>query len=110
MIILKWNPYSTNNIYCRNWHKWYMKSWPRQLKDSYIIQARQQVKQKLEWDVRLEIKIYFWTKRKNDIDNFHKLSLDSLSWILYDDDSQIMQLNLYKYYDKLNPRLEITIL
>ena len=36
--------------------------------------------------------------------------MDALTWILYDDDTQIQQLHLYKKYDKENPRIEIQIL
>ncbi len=108
-IILLWNPYSTNNIYYRSWRNGFIKKKPKELKESYILQARSQVKKKLVWDLTAKIYLYFWDKRRRDIDNFHKLSLDALSWIAYDDDSQVRELHIEKHYDKNNPRIEIEL-
>jgi Holliday junction resolvase RusA-like endonuclease len=52
---------------------------------------------------------YFGTKRRADIDNFNKLSLDALTGIAYDDDSQVAELHLYRAYDKNRPRIEVQI-
>ena len=57
-IILQWNPYSTNNIYYRAWKHWFIKPLAKQLKENYIIQAKQQYKWGLLlWDLYLEIKM-----------------------------------------------------
>jgi Holliday junction resolvase RusA-like endonuclease len=56
-----------------------------------------------------EMRLWHGTKRKTDIDNFNKLVFDSLSGLVYVDDSQIQQLDIIKGYDKENPRVEIII-
>ena len=52
---------------------------------------------------------YFGTKRKADLDNFNKLSLDALTGIVWHDDSQISDLRLRRGYDKERPRIEVTL-
>ena len=61
------------------------------------------------WDIRLDITYYHWSKTKRDIDNYGKLVLDCMTWIVYEDDSQIVEMNLKKFYDKSNPRVEIVV-
>lgn len=112
-LILKGNPRSTNHIYkIRTQGKFasiYMtKEW-KDLKNSYTLQARCQSDKLIEWDVQVYIKLYFWDKRKRDIDNHSKLLLDSLSWICYEDDKNIQVMTIEKHYDKLDPRIEIEI-
>ena len=46
--------------------------------------------------------------KKPDIDNLCKATLDSFNGILWKDDSQIVDLNLHKYYSD-NPRIEIEL-
>ena len=60
-------------------------------------------------DVSVFISMYFWDKRKRDRDNYHKIAMDSLSGIVIDDDEQIQKSTVLKWYDKDNPRYEITI-
>jgi Holliday junction resolvase RusA-like endonuclease len=54
--------------------------------------------------VELEIGLYFGTKRKADWDNFHKLSCDALTGIVYDDDSQVRRVVVEKHFDKARAR------
>jgi len=113
-ITLLGEPKSTQHIYkmtCRGrFASMYMSKEGKMIKDSYILQSR------LKWankpvtgDVTVYIKLYFGTKRKADIDNFGKLLLDSLTGIVWEDDSQIQKMTVEKHYDKLNPRIEIDI-
>jgi Holliday junction resolvase RusA-like endonuclease len=68
----------------------YMTAQGKALKEHYQWEARSQWKGKpLEGDVEPEIALYFGTKRKADWDNFHKLSGDALTGIVYHDDSQV---------------------
>lgn len=53
--------------------------------------------------------LFMPTKRKADIDNFHKLVLDAMSGIVYEDDNQIKELHTYMDYDKDNPRIDLEI-
>lgn len=45
---------------------------------------------------------------KPDLDNIAKIILDGLNGVAYDDDKQVVELNLRKYYSQ-NPRVEIFI-
>jgi len=82
----------------------------RALKEDYKWQARQQYKGiPLTENLSVDIKLYFGTKRKYDWDNFHKLSMDALTGIIWEDDSQIQRATVEKFYDKENPRIELVI-
>lgn len=112
-IILKGEPKSTQNVYrhvCRgSFPSVYMNQEGKTLKESYQWQAKSQCKKILSDELEVWIKIYFGTKRKSDWDNFHKLSMDSLTGIAWQDDSQIQIAHVEKQYDKENPRIEIII-
>ena len=114
MLVLTGKPISTQNAYrsvCRGkFPTVYITPQAKALKEDYIIQAKQQWKKKpLEDDLSLTIRHYHPTKRKVDIDNFHKFALDSLSGILYVDDCQIVELITQKFIDKENPRIEVIV-
>ena len=114
-ITLTGNPKSTQTCYryaCRgNFPTMYMTKACSDLKESYQWEVKSQWKKEpLTGDVKLEVKLFFGTKRKADIDNFNKLWGDALSGIVYEDDSQITVLHLYKDYCKENPRIEIEII
>jgi Holliday junction resolvase RusA-like endonuclease len=78
-------PKSTNHIYksvCRGaFPSVYLSAEGKALKTDY------------QWDNqrrhRVSITLYFGAKRRADLDNFNKLSLDALTGIAYDDGSQI---------------------
>lgn len=61
-------------------------------------------------DVALNILIYFGNNRKNDIDNCLKCILDAAEGVLFEDDSQVTELHVFKEYDKENPRVEISVI
>ncbi len=73
---------------------------------AYALQAR--VKP-LVGDLIVEIWFFRDNQRRCDIDNLAKLVLDSLNKVAWRDDTQIIDLLLYKRYDRENPRTEITI-
>lgn len=113
-ITLLGEPKSTQSIYkarvLGRFASMYMTDEGKNIKQSYRIQTLNQWKQKtINTLLKLEIHLYFGTKRKCDIDNFNKLVLDSLTGIVYADDSQIWELKLEKHYDKENPRVTVTI-
>lgn len=113
-ITLDGAPKSTNNIYryaCRGNHPcMYMSSDGKALKEAYQWEAKRQWK-KQPWKSEIEVIIglYFPTKGKHDWDNFHKLSMDALTGIVWEDDSQIIRSTVTKHYDKDRPRIEIDI-
>ncbi len=115
MITLLGEPRSTNNIYrsvCRGkFASTYMTNEGKALKEDYQWQARAQWgnSMPMKGPISLSARFFFKTHRKVDLDNFNKLLLDSMSEIVYDDDSQINELTLKRDYDKKNPRIEVEI-
>lgn len=115
-IALRGNPLSTNSIYksvCRGrFPSVYLTTKGKDLKEEYRKQATKQFKKRkpFKGDLEVWVTIYFGTKRRADWDNFHKLSMDALSKIVWDDDSQIIEAHVSKRYDKKDPRIEIDIL
>jgi Holliday junction resolvase RusA-like endonuclease len=113
-IVLKGEPKSTGSIYkitCRGrFGTYYVSKAGKDVKSSYIKQVKSQWKGRLLPDpLEVQIKLYFGTKRKSDWDNFHKLSMDALTGLVWEDDSQIQKALVEKYYDKENPRIEIKV-
>lgn len=64
----------------------------------------------LDGDVTLNVLFYFKDNRKRDIDSHLKALLDSMSGIVYQDDSQVNELHVFKEVDKKNPRVVVQIL
>jgi crossover junction endodeoxyribonuclease RusA len=67
------------------------------------------LKMPLKGPIRLSVRFYWPNKRRHDVDNIKAL-LDSLSGIVYEDDSQINDLRVQKFCDKKQPRVEIEVL
>lgn len=114
-VVLKGEPRSTSHIYksaCRGkFPSVYMSVEGKALKESYQRQAKSQFKRKpLARELEVWVTLYFGTKRKCDIDNFCKILLDSLTGIVWVDDSQIVELHTSKRYDKKEPRIEVEVL
>ena len=55
------------------------------------------------------LNVMFYLKYDRDVDNL-KLLLDSMKGILFADDAQVIELHIYKFKDKDNPRVEISVL
>ena len=113
-IMLLGKPYSTGSIYrsvCRGKFPCvYLTNKGKELKESYQWQAKSQWRgQVLTGPLKVMIYTYHNNCRKNDWDNFHKLSMDALTGIVYADDSQIEQATVIKGIDKAIPRIEIEI-
>lgn len=110
-IVLNGQPISTNNCYFHlRAGVRIMTPKARKLKEDYMWQVKSQWRRKpLSSELEIGIKIYYGNKRSFDWDNFHKLSIDSLTGIVWTDDSQIQKATVEKFYDKNNPRIEIDI-
>ena len=77
----------------------------------YKLEAKKQWKGKPRTDdIEVWITLYFGTKRRADWDNFHKLSMDALTGIVWNDDSQIIHAHVEKAYSKEHPRIEIEVI
>jgi len=113
-LILTGNPLSTQSVYkpsCRGRIPGiYMSNVGKKRKLDYQWQVANQYKGKiLEYDIEIEIKLFYGTKRKIDWDNFHKLSMDAMEGIVFMNDSQIKKSTVIMGYDKENPRINLTI-
>lgn len=113
-ITLTGEPRSTSHIYqhtCRGrFAQVYMTSAGKALKEDYQWQIRSQHHgAPLAGALRVSATFYFGTRRKQDIDNFNKLALDACSGLLWEDDSQIVELTLRKAYDPQAPRIELIV-
>lgn len=115
LITLQGEPKSTSHIYkmtCRgSFASMYMSKEGKAIKEGYQWETKSQWKKKpIKGECEVWITLYFGTLRKCDWDNFHKLSMDALSGIVWEGDSQIVEAHVSKRYDKKNPRIEITII
>ena len=109
-ITLLWKPKSTQHLYWWRWRIKFMKKDAKELKADYIQQIMEQYKGEiLEGSLEMDIKLYFNDKRRRDFDNYHKISIDSLSWTVMKDDVQIIKAVIQKYLDRENPRIEFII-
>lgn len=63
----------------------------------------------LQDDVAVNLLVYFGNNRKNDIDGYIKIILDAAEGILYEDDSQVTELHVYKELDVDRPRVELSV-
>lgn len=88
----------------------YMSAEGKTAKEQYQWEMKAQFKSNIiKGDIKLKVKYYFGTKHKHDIDNFTKLWMDAGTGIIWEDDGQVVELTLSKYFDKKNPRIEIEI-
>jgi crossover junction endodeoxyribonuclease RusA len=113
-LTLKGNPQSTQHIYkmtCRGkFATMYMSASGKALKEDYQWQLKSQYKKKpITGDIDMRVELFFGDERKRDIDNYNKILLDSMSGIIFEDDSQIQSLLIIKNKDKKNPRIEIQL-
>lgn len=101
---------STQHIYLQRGRMRFMRKEAKDLKESYQWQAKSQWRGKiLEHELSISIRLFFGDRRKRDFDNYHKISMDSLSGIVWEDDSQIKKCLIEVFIDKKNPRIEVEI-
>lgn len=63
----------------------------------------------LQGRLEIEVTLCFDRNARKDWDNFHKLSMDALYGIVWEDDDQIDRAHVHKRYDEENPRIEVTV-
>lgn len=87
-----------------------MKKEAKLLKQKRIDECKNQRTDKpLDYELWVAIIYYHGSHIRRDIDNYAKLVLDSMTGIVFEDDSQIKHLFLTKEYDKSNPRVCISV-
>jgi crossover junction endodeoxyribonuclease RusA len=110
-IVLKTKPIPINQKYFVVNGRMILSKKYRDTKEAMQWEITSQVKfERITEDVALNILFYYGDKRKRDIDAYLKILLDSMSGIVYVDDSQITLLHVSKFIDKINPRTVIQIL
>lgn len=88
----------------------------------FLSKKYREVKEAMEWEVKgqwhgeplsgdvvLNVLFYYGDSRKRDIDAYLKILLDSMSGIVYEDDSQINEMHVFKEVDKDTPRIVIQV-
>ena len=58
------------------------------------------------WGVTI---VYWFRNRLSDVGNFDKLILDAMEDVVYENDRDVLQLDLRKNVDGKRPRVEITL-
>lgn len=107
-LTLPWPP-SVNHYYLRLSNgRLILSPEGRAFRDEAKYRANQAVDYIFHMAVGMQVDLYRPTKH-GDIDNPLKACLDSLIGIAYDDDKQVTELHVYRYDDKDNPRVEVTI-
>lgn len=81
-------------------------------KEEIYYRTLNKCKWKLSKEDKFCVMIDFWfkDKRVRDVDNYFKMVLDSLTGIVWVDDSQILILNGAKHQDFLSNRIDIEII
>jgi crossover junction endodeoxyribonuclease RusA len=111
MLILKGNPKSNQHIYLNRGHIKFMKKEAKGLKADYIRQLKEQWEGDIiDWEIEIAVRLYFGDRRKRDWDNFSKLTMDAMTGVVFEDDSQIKKATVELFYCKENPRTEIKIM
>lgn len=59
-------------------------------------------------ELAMYVNVYRPAKR-GDLDNFAKVLGDALNGVAYHDDSQIIELHMWRHDDKANPRVEVEV-
>ena len=109
-IILSGNPISTQHAYGQHGKIRFMKKIAKELKESYRVESLTAWRRKpLFENLEVEIHLFFGNKRVRDWDNYHKISMDALTGIVWIDDSQIKKATIFVDYDKTNPRIEVSV-
>ena len=109
-IVIKTEFISTNRLYTTTNHGRKVKTVAaREIKQMIYQEASDQIKRDPFTDpLKVEIKFFFGDARRRDIDNI-KGFIDALTGVLWEDDSLIHELHLFKAIDRENPRSEVTV-
>lgn len=110
-IVFEGEPQSTQTIYGNNGRGGrYLKPAAAKLKQDYFYEAKMQWSygvEKRAFSVRIDF--FFKDRKRRDLANHEKLILDALIGIVYEDDSQIDELSLFRRHDAERPRVEVTV-
>lgn len=114
-VVLEGVPVSTNQLYRAHsksgYPVYYMTTIGKDRKEDYMWQAKSQWKGKepIDYPIEIRIDMYFADARRRDWDNYHKITMDALNGLVWEDDHLIMAAYVAKWYKDDNPRIEISI-
>lgn len=115
-VTLTGKPVSTNSLYqytCRGgFVHGYMSKEGKATKEMYAYLFK--LARPKGWSPRMtyhvDVKLFFESRRKHDIDNYSKILLDAgMDGLVWVDDNQIASLHISKAIDKANPRIEVVV-
>jgi len=101
-------PVSANRYWRHAQGRTYISAEAKAYKAEVVWIAKASGAQLMDGDLSLTMIVYRPAKR-GDLDNFFKLTLDSLQGIVYSNDSQIVRILAERHDDKYNPRVEVEI-
>ena len=106
MLTLKTMPVSTNRLYRG---RRFLTNEGRGNKEAMAWEAKAAWrKPPLQGPVAVSVALYWPNARNHDLDNIKGL-LDAFTGVLYEDDSQIVELHISKHIDRENPRVELEL-
>lgn len=106
-LVIHGNPISVNNLYRG---RRFLTAEGKAKKEEYGWKLRTQYKESpLVSEIELEIKVFLESKRRRDLDNILKALLDSMTGIIWQDDSQITKITIEKFLDKEEPRVVMEV-
>jgi len=99
----------SSNRYWRNFRGRIVKSKEaRDYQELVKIRARLQGAKVMEGPVKLTIH-WYRGRRSGDLSNRCKVVEDSLQGVVFQNDSQVTELHMYRYEDKGHPRIEVEV-
>lgn len=102
-------PPSVNHMYVRRGKgRLALSDEARAFRELVALIARPCIDSPLEGSLAVTITLYR-PRRRGDIDNTTKATLDALNGIVWHDDKQIDELHIYRKLDREDPRAEVTI-
>jgi Holliday junction resolvase RusA-like endonuclease len=87
----------------------YIRQYEKALKEYARAVMKRRKKRPTKKLVRVKAVYYLGTKRRKDLQNLPKTTMDALNDVVYVDDSQIHEMHIRKRLDRNNPRVTITI-
>ena len=101
-------PVSLNRLYVRTKHGIAKSDAGKAYTKQSQWKMRAQGVEPVDGDCVVTIRVYRKAKR-GDLDNYLKLLLDTLEGAAYHNDRQIVELHAFRFDDKKNPRVEVTV-
>ena len=102
---------STNTYYRRSGHHIHISNKGKEFKRAAqeIILEKFPEQSPLKCNIELNLELHFKHKRARDIDNYNKALLDSMTGIIYEDDSQITSMKIRKFIGSDSDKILIKI-